>query len=87
MPRLVSTGPTLLQSRGIRLTMHHYTDLSRLPVAEAINALPTFGSEAKDGNYTQIRTRNPDSAGTEQSRRDTAAPEGEPSKVIQPERF
>jgi integrase len=61
----------IMRHSDIRLTMNNYTDASRLPLATAINSLPSFcavtaGSAAKN-NYAQIRTQTLGSASPDQS--------------------
>jgi integrase len=77
----------IMRHSDIRLTMNHYTDGSRLPVAEAINTLPSFDSTEKESAYTQIHPQNPDPMGNEQSHRDTHTFDAEPTKIIEPERL
>jgi len=77
----------LMRHSDIRLTMNYYTDVSGLPLADAINKMPAFTSLATHGDDTQIHTQNPDVMGTKQSPPDTGPPDGEPPKIIQPEQL
>jgi hypothetical protein len=67
----------------VRLTMNHYTDASRLPLAEAIKKLPNFRSS----DNTQIRTQTPDVPCNRQSPCGTSPVGTESSKVVYPEEF
>jgi hypothetical protein len=73
----------ILRHSDIRLTMNHYTDASRLPLAEAINKLPNFGAS----DNAQIHPQTPDIPCNQQSPCGTSPVEMEPSKVVYPEAF
>jgi len=73
----------ILRHSDIRLTMNHYTDASRLPLAEAIQKLPSFGST----DNTQRHPQTPDVLGNTQSREGTELTKPESSKVVYPEQL
>jgi Phage integrase family len=77
----------ILRHSDICLTMNHYTDASQLPVIEAIEKLPRFGSADKARADTQRHSQTTDISSERQSSRDTKKASSESSKVLYPEEF
>jgi len=77
----------ILRHSDISLTMNHYTDASQLPIMEAIEKLPTFGSADKERADTQRHPQTTDISSERQSFTDTEQVKSEPAKVLYPEEF
>lgn len=75
----------ILRHSDIRLTMNHYTDETCLPVAEAIQSLPSFGGTEAGNANTQIHPQTPDVLRTEQSRSGTIPVSADSLKVVRTE--
>jgi hypothetical protein len=73
----------LMRHSDMKLTMNHYTDVSGLPLADAVKLLPAFGSSTITGEYAQILTQNSGATGTGESHPVTAAPTLAPPQIIQ----
>ena len=76
-----------MRHSDIRLTMNHYTDASQLPVVEAIENLPVFGSADTAAVDTQRNPQTADISSHSLSFRGTEKGTAEASKVVYPKEF
>jgi integrase len=61
----------IMRHSDVRLTMNHYTDETCLPVAEAIQSLPSFGATEGNNANTQIHPQTSDVSRNQQSQNGT----------------
>jgi integrase len=76
----------ILRHSDIRLTMNHYTDASQLPIAQAIQGLPSFGA-ANTQIHPHGHSQTSDAVGNNQTPQGTDVAHSEASKVVYPQQF